>query len=415
VSIIGRLLPASERREWTPSWLNTVLGIVPRSGTWAGISVNERTALQQLTVWSCVSLISDTLSQLPAGAFRGEGADRRPAPTPQLLQSPTEGITWQEWIGTAGVSILLRGNTYGEIIDRDLRGFPTQILLHHPDFVEPVRDKDTGKVVYRLGDDRRLSRVDMWHVKGLTLPGAVWSLKGLSPIEYAANTIATALGAEEFGGNWFREGASPSGILATDGDLDEADALDMQERFIKAHGGRQRKPAVLGNGLKWQSISITAEESQFLQTIKAKREEIAGFYRIPPHMLGMVDKSTSWGSGIEEQMLGFLTFTMGIWLKRFEAALSAILPQPQYVKFNVAALNRTRLKEQLEAFKIEREIGTASIDEIRALMERAPLPDGKGEDYTQPLNWGAIPEGGLANAPVTPQPAAVTDDGDSDA
>lgn len=294
---------------------------------------------------------------------------------------------------------MLRGNTYGEIVDRDPRGFPTQILLQHPDAIDPFRDRASGAVRYALADGRRLDRSDIWHVKGMTIPGAVWSLKGLSPIEYAANTIGTALGAEEFGANIFREGGLPSGILSTAEALDDDEAKDMQERFLKAHGERQRKPAVLSGGLQWQTISIAPNEAQFLETVAAKREEIAGFYRVPPHMVGMVTKSTSWGTGIEEQMLGFVTFTMGIWLKRFEAALSALLPAPQYVKFNLAALLRGRLREQLESFKIEREIGTANIDEIRALLERPPLPEGKGEDYTQPMNWSPIPPGGSLQPP----------------
>lgn len=368
------------------------------AGTHAGVVINERRALQQIAVWSCVSLISDTLAQLPIAAFVGDGPTRkRVSKDPAIISEPTPGVPWTEWLGGELASDLLRGNAYGWITERDGRGFASQIHALHPDEVAPRLDRYTGGINYKVsGQTKLIDPFDILHVKGFTLPGIYNSLEGLSPVGYAAQTIGTALAAEEFGARFFGDGAHPSSVLESEQAIDENTAKEMAARWKKSHGQRHREPAVLGGGLKWKPISLSPNESQFLETIDAKKVDICGFYRVPPHMVGIVDRSTSWGTGIEEQMLGFITFTLGIWIARWEAALSALLPRPQYVKFNLAGLLRGRLTERYRAYLMGRTGGWLSIDEIRAYEDMPPLEDDKGKDYLTPLNMGAIPPGGLA-------------------
>lgn len=406
MSYLRSLLFTGERRHGGLSGTSYLSKIARGAGAgWSGVPVTERSALQQSTVFSCAGLLAETLAQLPVGAFRGVGPTRQQIADPPLLTEPYVDMTIDEWIGAGSLSTLLRGNFYGEVVDRNGMGFPTQIEPLHPDECWPLRED--GFVRYKVaGRSGTLARGDVFHLKGLTMPGSVRSLKGLSPLEYMANTIGTALAAEEFGARWFGESAMPSGILSTEESIDQDEATEMQGRWEESHGGRHRRPAVLGNGLKWQPLSLTANEAQFLETIKAKREEICGFYRVPPHMVGMVDKSTSWGSGIEEQMLGFVTFSVGIWVIRWERALSRLLPKDQYVKFNLAGLLRGRLSQRYQAYLQGRQGGWLSIDDIRALEDLPPLPDEKGGDYLQPLNYAPIPEGGGPPEPVdvTPVP-----------
>ncbi|MGH2663675.1 MAG: phage portal protein [Actinomycetota bacterium] len=353
--------------------------------SWAGVPVHEAQALRQLTVWSCASLISETNATLPIAAFRKvEGFPQPVSPDPSVLAKPHAELETVDWLGMMFLSLVIRGNAYGWITARDRYMVPTEILPLHPDKVATKREN--GKLYYRHGFED-IPAIDMLHVRGMRLPGKA---EGLSPIEHAMQPIATALAAEEFGARFFRDSANPSGVLQSDQKLKEEDAERYQKLWMERHGQRHRRPAVLGQGLKWTPISLAPNESQFLETIQAKRSEIAGFFRVPPHMIGDVQRSTSWGTGIEEQMIGFVTFTLGPWIIRMEKALSAILPRPQYVKFNVAGLLRGRLTQRYQAYITGRQGGWLNVDEIRALEEMPPIPDGAGQEYAQPLNWGPL-------------------------
>jgi HK97 family phage portal protein len=249
----------------------------------------------------------------------------------------------------------------------------------------------------------------MLHVRGLAPPGASY-LWGLSPIQYAAEAIGVALAAQRFGSALFGEGAQPSSVLTTDQAMNENEAADMKARWDAAHGQGKRGTAVLSGGLQWKPVQLTPEESQFLETRQFSRSEIAGFFRVPPHMIGDVTRSTSWGTGIEEQALGFVTYTLGPWITRWEAALSQVLPKPQYAKFNVAGLLRGRVLDQAQAFRIYRETGMANVDELREKLEWGPLPDGRGQDYLQPLNYAPVlPGGGTVQTPNEPTDAPPSD------
>jgi HK97 family phage portal protein len=361
-------------------------------GTFAGVYVDEHQALRMTTVWACVSLIADAISILPAGVFRQDGQARVRMPDPPWLAEPVPGIQWHEWVHRTIVSLLLRGNAYCLIVERDGLGYPASFEQLHPDEVTELVDR-RGRVRYRVAGVGELDPVDVLHIRGLTLPGR-FEVRGLSPIGYARQTIGTALAAEEFGARFFGEGAHPSGVLTTDGPMDKETAQRFQKEWMELHGQRHRKPAVLSGGLKWQPISLSPEESQFLATIDAKAADIAGFFRVPPHLIGDVDRSTSWGSGIEEQGLQFVVFTLGAWIVRVERALSALLPKPRYLRLNVSAFLRGRTLERYQAYLMGRQGGWLSIDDVRALEEMPPLPDGRGTDYLQPLNYAPIPPGG---------------------
>jgi HK97 family phage portal protein len=365
--------------------------------TWTGVPVSERQALRQLTWWACVSLISDSIAQLPIGTFEKPAGEQFPRrlDNPDVIEEPIAGMDRVDWIGRAGVSLLSRGNFYANVAERDRLGYPTQLQDLHPDQIDPRVNLDSGAIeYYALGAKEPLTRREVYHVRGMSIPG-VYNVKGLDPIEYARQTIAVALGAQEYGGRYFGESATPSGVLHSDQRIDESTAKEMQARWIEGHAGRNRKPAVLGGGLQWQSIAIAPNESQFLETIDAKRAEIAGFFRVPPHMVGMTEKQTSWGTGVEENGLQFVTYTLAIWLVRLERSLSRfLLPPGQYFKFNVAGLLRGRLLDRYDAYLKGRQGGWLNVDDVRALEDLPPLPDGKGKDYLQSLNYAPVPPGG---------------------
>lgn len=371
--------------------------------TWAGVPVDERRALQHITWWSCVSLLADSLTQLPIGRYRSVDDARVPLAPPPLFIEPDAGVSWREWMGQMAVSVIARGNCYGLVLNTDAFGFPTQIKTLHPD--EVVVTLAGGEPRYRVfGYGDALTRRDIFHVKALTLPGR-YSFQGLDPVSYARHTIGRGLAAAEYASKYFAQSGNPGGILSTDQDMPDGIAKEMQERWMEGHSQRQRKPAVLGGGLKWQSVEIKPEESQFLETIRATRLEIAGFFRTPPHLIGLGDMQSNWGTGVEENALQYVTFTLQPWLTRFEDAFSRLLPKPQFARFNTTAFLRSRTLDRYKAFLMARQGGWLNADEIRALEDAPPIPDGRGQDYLQPLNFTPVPPGGGQNDLTADEPA----------
>lgn len=402
MDIVRALLPG--RRTATLDATGQV--VFDRMGTYAtsgaGVPVDEQTAMQLQAVWSCVSLITDGVGMLPLHTYRDAGQARIQVSDSTLVVQPHVEMTRFDWVVRMLWSLLMRGNAFAWVIERDRRMTPSQLLPLHPDEVRIIRQD--GELLYRIGSPHNGITVrahDMLHVRGLQVPGRD-SVYGLSPVEYARQMLGLGLASQEFGGKFFAQGATPSGVLWTDQTLDLDTAKAYQDRWEEAHGNRNRRTAVLGGGLKWEPVTLKPEESQFLQTRGFSRSEIAGWFRVPPHLIGDVDRSTSWGTGIEEQGHQFVTFTLGPWLKRMEDGLSSLLPRGRYVKFNTAALLRGRTLERYQAYVMARQGGWMNVDEIRALEEQAPLEDDKGTDYLMPLNFAPVPPGGGAPAAVTP-------------
>lgn len=382
MAMMRRLL---ERRAFSGPWGPYSDGSIPPA-SWeggnstAGAVVTERTSLMQADVWSCASLIADAIAMLPMNGYRDAGDYRKPlSPQPRILVEPSPEMDAVDWRNRMALSAVLRGRALATIDAFDGLGTPTSATPIHPDDYYFSRGED-GATVVRMRNGVTLRRSDVIYVKGLTLPG---HHHGMGPVEYHRRAIGLGIATEEFGANWFRDGAAPSSVLESDEVIDDVDARKHQARWIASHGGR-RRPAVLSAGLKWRAITLTPNESQFLETMKFNTERIARLFRVPPHMIGAVDKSTSWGTGIEEQGIGFVVFTLGIWLARFEAELSRRLPRPQYVKSNVSALLRGNTRDRYLSYAIGRQWGWLSVNDIRRLEDLAPVDD--GDVYLQPLN-----------------------------
>jgi HK97 family phage portal protein len=280
-------------------------------------------------------------------------------------------------------SLALRGNSYHLVTERDKYEFATQLEPLHPDMVITQYNYENGQRMYQV-DGTKVPNHDIVHIRRFSLPAA---LVGLSPIQQARQAIGLGLAADRYGARYFGDSANPSAVLSTDQDLPEATAERAQKSWIASHGGR-RHPAMLSGGLKYEAISITPEESQFLQTRQFQAGEIAMLYGIPPHMLGQTDRTTSWGSGIEQQGIGFVRYTLRPWLSCIEAALSTLLPRNQMVKFDVKDLLRGDILARYQAYNQGRTGGFLSVNEIRDNEDLAPIADGDG--YLQPLNMGPL-------------------------
>jgi HK97 family phage portal protein len=384
-----------EKRVWDPSWGDP--SRIPLNsegyGVEAGVYVTDLQAMQLVAVNACVRLLADSVAGLPLDAYRKTGNVRESvAPVPSLIASPFTDLTLFEGMWQLVACLALKGESVSIAMSRDRFEFVTSMLPIHPDSWTVDADRNginRGRPVYRI-DGERVPNEDVIHIRRFSLPG---ELHGLSPIAAARQGISLGLAAERFGARFFGDSANPSSVLETDQNLTDEQAKQTQKSWIDSHGGR-RRPAMLSGGLKWRPISITPEESQFLATRSYQRDEIAMLFGIPPHMIGAVDKSTSWGTGIEQQGIGFVTYTLTNWLNPIEAAFSALLPRGQFARMNVNALLRGDMKARFDAYVSARNAGWLNVNEIRELEDRAPVPN--GDDYIQPLNMGPLGSDPLA-------------------
>lgn len=358
----------------------------------AGVVVSERTALQSIAVYACVQLLADSVAVLPMDAYKKRGDLRVSVePQPSLVRQPFMGLTNFEWLFQTMTSLALRGNSYHVVAGRDANEYVTDLQPIHPDWVNIIIDQDTGQYRYSIGGEP-VATADIVHIRRFSMPGYPF---GLSPIEKAAQGIGMALAAERYGARYFGQSANPSAILTTDQQLTQAQATDAMKRWNASHGGK-RHPAFLGGGVKYQAITISPNESQFLQTRELQTADIARLFRIPPHMIGQTDRTTSWGTGIEQQSIGFVRYTLTPWLKCLEDALSQLLPRGQYVRFNVDALLRADTTARFLAYTQARNAGWLNVNEIRALEDLPPVEN--GDDYLQPLNMGPLGSDPLAQS-----------------
>jgi HK97 family phage portal protein len=410
------LLRRLEKRFYAPSGGGDPWSI-PSNGSLAavtssGVPVTEDTAMQLIAVSACVRILSDAVSCLPLDAVRANGEVRTTIePAPAIVADPFGGAndtrfsTRRTGLSQVMVSLLLRGNAYLAVVSRDSMHRPTRLRVLHPDRVKCVFN-EAGERTYEV-DRKPADAGDIVHLLGMCYPE---SATGISVIAHARQSIGLGLAAEEFGARFFGSGAHMTGIVHVPGDLDKERARQLKESFEASHGGLKNSHTVgvLSGGAEWKPISVTPDDAQFLGTRAAQNLDVATLFGIPPHMLGQVDKTTSWGTGIEQQGLGFLAYTLSPWLGRIEDAWSAMLPKPHTARFNADALLRTDTAGRYAMYGAARAAAILTTNEIRALENYGPI-DG-GDDIAAPLNSNVKPmkdTGASSSAPKADALGAV--------
>ncbi len=354
----------------------------------AGIAVNADTAMNLSVVYACVRIIANAVAGLPFDSVRMKGTFREQLdPAPPIVADPfggmnrLSGVTRRDGMARIVVSLLLRGNAYCLVTVRDGRGMPTRLQILDPDTVQ-VKVGDDGLRHYRINNND-VPDNDILHIVGLSNPG---SPTGLSIVDNLRTAVALGMAAEDYGARFFGNGAHLSGVVEIEGDLDKERARQLKENFEASHSGLRNAHmvGVLTGGAQFKPISVTPENAQFLGTRAAQNIDIAMAFGVPPHMLGQVDRTTSWGKGIEEQKLGFLNFTLSDWTGRIEDAWSAMLPRPQVSRFNLDAFLRADTTTRYTSYAAARTVSLMTINEIRALENLPPVPG--GDDIMAPLN-----------------------------
>lgn len=342
--------------------------------------VSQDRALSLAPVYSAVDHIAGDISTMPVKGYRRLGDERQPMGTlPQLFDRLVTTGEIVPWLHQCVSSLLLRGNAYGLITERDGYGYPVAMT-----WLDPSRITDDG-LTGRTGwlyDGRPIPREDVVHITKFVLPG---QNVGLSPIGAFAQTMGVGLYAQSYGHDYFANGGTPPGYFRNTSQPipNPDDAVRIKARLGAAI--RTREPLVFGSDWEYATLAVSPAEAQFLETIRANATTIASIYRMPAEMIGGETKNSMTYSTVELNAIQYVQRALRQWLVVLEQAFSALLPDRQYVRFNADALIRTDVKTQHEVLLADVAAGLRSLNEVRKILDLPPLPDGLG-DFKAPAD-----------------------------
>ena len=372
-------------------------------GSTSGKTVTERSAMQMTAVYSCVRILAEAIAGLPLHlyTYKEDGGKEKAIGHPLYLllhDEPNPEMSSFVFRETLMTHLLLWGNAYAQII-RNGKGEVVALYPLMPNRMTVDRDS-SGQLFYSYQMNNSdaptmktgtviLKPSDVLHIPGLGFDGLV----GYSPIAMAKNAIGLAIATEEYGAKFFANGATPGGLLEYPGTVKDPDRV--RESWNKGFSGSQNagKVAILEEGMKYTPISIAPEQAQFLETRKFQINEIARIFRVPPHMVGYLEKSSF--SNIEQQSLEFVKYTLDPWVVRWEQSLSRALFTPEekkqyFFKFNVEGLLRGDYQSRMNGYATARQNGWMSANDIRELenLDRIPAEEG-GDLYL--INGNMLP------------------------
>lgn len=374
-------------------------------GTTSGKAVTERSAMQMTAVYSCVRILAEAVAGLPLHLYRykEDGGKEKALDHPLYLllhDEPNPEMSSFVFRETLMTHLLLWGNAYAQII-RNGKGEVIALYPLMPNRMVVDRDihgqlyyqytRSTEEAPTMKGVTVNLPPSDVLHIPGLGFDGLV----GYSPIAMAKNAIGMAIACEEYGAKFFANGAAPGGVLEHPGTIKDPQRVRESWQSTFGGSGNSNKIAVLEEGMKYTPIGISPEQAQFLETRKFQINEIARIFRVPPHMVGDLEKSSF--SNIEQQSLEFVKYTLEPWLVRWEQSIQRTLFSPEekkqyFAKFNVEGLLRGDYASRMSGYATARQNGWMSANDIRELenMDRIPAEEG-GDLYL--INGNMLPLG----------------------
>lgn len=356
--------------------------------------------------YACVKLLAGTIASLPVMVYRTNAQGVRQVDKAHPLynvlhSSPNFDQTAVDFWEFVSAGVELRGNSYAFINKRangdvyDLRPIYSKV---------DVRRRANGTLVYSGTEDGAAferEATDILHIRGF----GGNALGAPSTLAVCSRTFTAAANAENAASNMFQRGAMPSGILSTDKTMTPeqrklAEEL-LQQKFVGSHNAG--RPMLLDNGVKWEQLTITPEDAQMLETRRFGIEEVCRIFGVPPSMVGMTDGSSMWGTGIEQQVLGFQKFALRPRLKRIEQALEKQLLTPSdkaagvTIEFNLEGLLRGDTETRFNSYQTGLMSGIYTVNEVRALENLPPVPGGD-EARVQMQNVPLTDAGGDGNA-----------------
>lgn len=362
-------------------------------GAWydadSGVQITPSNSMQITTVYQCVKVLAESIGMLPLSIFIEEGSQRTKDTKHALHRlfkvGPNDYMTAQEWKELVIAHLCLRGNHYSYV--NRVAGKIVEILPLAPGAVSPKLGDDytvSYDITFKNGTTENVSAAEILHIKTVSTDGLI----GLSPISQNVNALGLAKATEKHGSSLFKNGAKPFGGLKTQGNLKDEQYNRLKASLENYQGADNGfKPLILEGGLEWVQVAITPEDAQYLETRKFQRSEICGIYRVPPHMIGDLERATF--SNIEHQGLEFVTHTLMPYLTRIENRILFTLftrseQANRYAKFNVNALLRGDMKARAEFYTKMVQNGAMSPNEIREKEDMNPREG--GDVFLTPLN-----------------------------
>jgi HK97 family phage portal protein len=411
VTVLGRLF---ERRgnlnnPLVPLSAANIVELLDGAPNVSGVRVSEKSALKFSAVWRGVAVISGLGGAIPLHTYR-TGTHKQQLV--RILENPHPDLTDFEFWRLNYVHRLLWGNGYSY----KLRNAVGAIVELHPLVPERVQVANVGSsdanppgklFVVDGNTDEPLTAREILHIPGLGYDGTC----GVSPIRMATTAIGMGLAAEEYGARLFGSGSLFSGILQTEQRLEEQDAKRLKASWKERVGGglsKAHEVAILDGGAKFQPISMPNTDAQFIESRDFQVTELSRFLGLPPFLFNQTTKSTSWGTGLEQQALGFVKFDLHPqWLRSTEARVTKELTGAGiYAKYKIEGLLRGDSTARANFYRVMREVGAFSANDIRDLEDEPPIEG--GDTYLQPLNM--VPLGSEGTEGATDVPADEDDD-----
>lgn len=379
-----------EVKDWTlvtgyPAWFAGGLAD-------SGQPVSPQTAMQLTAVYGCVRILSEAIAELPLNVYKynEDGSKEKAYKHPLyflLHDQPNPEMTSFQFRETIMSHLCLWGNAYVQII-RNGKGEVVALYPLMPNNMQIERDLNTGRLKYiyqRQVDQVAPGQIEqvtfpqdqILHIAGLGYDG----IRGYSPLSMASNAIGASIASDKYAGRFYANAATPSGVLEFPGTLKDADALRKKFEGSFAGAINAGKTPVLEEGMTYKPISISPQDAQFLETRKFNINEIARIFRVPPHMLADLEKSSF--SNIEQQSLEFVKYTLAPWVARIEQSMKKCLLREDekgiyFMLFNLEGLLRGDYQSRMNGYAIARQNGWMNANEIRELENMNKIPDSEG-------------------------------------
>lgn len=387
-------------RYWTPA--NMRLG----GQAMSGVNVSAGTALMSSAVWGCTRLIAESLAMMPIHVYQrqADGGKKRAYGHPLytvLHDDPNDLQTAFVWKRTMMVQALLYGGGYSRIVPGP-RGAVDRLEPIHAEMIRAEMLPGGGRRWQVRGEDgleHPVNDEDIFYIPGLSVDGT----NGLGLVQYARESIGLALAAQAYTSTFYKHGAQPMGLIKMPGSPKNEPAYDkLREDWQSRQAGPENwhKTPILHGGMEWVQTGMNHSDADLVNQLYWSAEDVARFFNVPLHMIQLMTKSTSWGSGLEEMAVGFVTYTLMPWASNWEQMITKrlmVAPQTYFAEFLMDSLMRGKLLDRYQAYAAGRQWGWLSVNDVRRLENMNPVDDGDG--YMQPLNMTEI------GAPPAPAPA----------
>lgn len=337
------------------------------------VTVNNQTSLGIPSLYRCVQIISDSIASLPLKAYRN---NTEIEPTPAILSQPDRTMTRHEMISSTLLSMLMHGNAFWLLGDRDALGYPRQAVLLATDAV--TVQANGALVTYRVGGQVYTDE-DILHFRGLQMPG---SPMGMSVLEHHRRTLGLAIAGEDCASEVYNAGGLPVGVLEADVEMSKNEAEQLKNQFISANGGRSRTPAVLAGGIKFKPLSFNPKDLELIEARQYSAQQVCTIFGVPAFLAGVAAPNSMTYSNVNQDSVHFARYTLRPWISRIEASLSTLLPRGQEARFTMDALLRADTITRYQGYEIAIRAGFLTPSEVRDI-EDFHLEDDNEDEYDQ--------------------------------